>query len=660
MSEFTKIRELLDSPNEELRLEALRHLRGEKGELLPLLLRLLGDASWRVRKEAVTFYVAQPWALEMADEVIGCLHDPDNAGLRNSSTEILTQLGSRVLPFLIDAATDPDPDVRKFVLDIMGDVGSEDAVPTLLKSLKDQDLNVRSSAAENLGKLRAAVAAPELVASLSDPELLFRFSILDALTKIGEPVDEDQLFLYRDEPLLKKPLFDCLGKIGGPLSIPYLMEALGESARNVREAAVLALEHILYRSPKEEKVLAVIRGTERVELVHQLLRRDNREQKLAAISLLGRIGDRRSAPVLFDLLDDEMLQRDVFAALCRIGGDGIDLLISLASGYGGQQKSYLCYLIGETGHVGGLEFLGEALQQGGAELQLVAAQAIGRVGDEESIQILLECLRSDKDQVRRAAISSLVKMGTRFGERLGQEMLALMEHPDVRIRIGALEVLGKIGGTHTGSHLIAALKDPVAQVRQIALKVMRVEDAVSHFDQLRLALTDEDAEVRREVVSLLGRLEGEGVELLLLAAQDEDIWVQAQALRILGTRNEPKAVEVLLDALHSSSGLVVLAALEGLQFSEHLSMPALAQLFGHPDTEVVRTAIEILASRSPDQEFPQRLPDFLGHPDQDIRLAAVRAAGSYGLPGVQRCLEEHFARENDAVVREELRFILGF
>lgn len=660
MNELSKIIELLDSPNEEVRLEALRHLRGGKGELLPLLLKLLGDGSWRVRKEAVAIYLSQPWALDAAPEVVGCLHDPDNAGLRNSSTEILTQLGSRVIPLLKRVAGDQDPDVRKFVLDVMGDIGSEEAVPALLAGLRDEDLNVRSSAAENLGKLRATAAVPALVESLADPELLFRFSILDALTRIGQPVDEDQLFLYRNEPLLKKPLFDCLGKIGGPFAIPYLMEALGDSVRNAREAAVLALEHILNRSPKEENVLAVIRGTERVDLVHQLLKRDSREQKLAAISLLGRIGDPRSAPVLFELLDDEMLQRDVFAALCRLGGRGIDVLIEGASGFGSQQKSYLCYLIGETGYVGGLSYLVDALERGGHELQLVAAQAIGRVGDEESIQILLECLRSDKEQVRRAAVSSLVKMGSRFGDRLGQEMLALLEHPDVRIRIGVLEVLGKTGGGSTGAHLVAALKDPVPQVRRIALKVMSPDDALDHLDQLRLVLTDEDADVRREAVTLLGRIEEAGVDLLLLAAQDEDIWVQAQALRTLGTCNEPRAAEALIGALESSSGLVALAALEGLQYSDQLTLASLENALKHPDGEVVRAAIEVLATRSPDRVFPERLPGFLAHADHEVRLAAVRAAGTVGLPQVLKFLEEHLPSEKDGTVREELRFILGY
>lgn len=139
---------------EEERLQALKSLaRSEGGPDPQLLYQALGDQSWRIRKEAAEIFLSLPRAGDLAGEVIELLHSQDNAGLRNTAVEILVSLGRRATPFLLEELTCSDHDVRKFVLDILGEIRDPESVLAMVGALCDPDGNVRAAAAENLGKI---------------------------------------------------------------------------------------------------------------------------------------------------------------------------------------------------------------------------------------------------------------------------------------------------------------------------------------------------------------------------------------------------------------------------------------------------------------------------------------------------------------------------
>ncbi|NIQ96152.1 MAG: HEAT repeat domain-containing protein, partial [Desulfuromonadales bacterium] len=95
----------------------------------------LGDESWRVRKEAVDLFLRRPENARCAGEVVKLLHSEENAGLRNAAMEILIRLGRQAVPHLLSEIGTPDHDVRKFILDIVGEIGDPSCVPALVDSL---------------------------------------------------------------------------------------------------------------------------------------------------------------------------------------------------------------------------------------------------------------------------------------------------------------------------------------------------------------------------------------------------------------------------------------------------------------------------------------------------------------------------------------------
>src|SRR5512145_3092854 len=110
----------LESSDAEERREAVIDLGHLGAEAVPLLFRSLGDREWRVRKTAVDALVAIGGA-RVVEGLLDALNAPDNAGARNSAIEALVRIDGPAVGALLPRVETPDPDVRKFVVDILGD-----------------------------------------------------------------------------------------------------------------------------------------------------------------------------------------------------------------------------------------------------------------------------------------------------------------------------------------------------------------------------------------------------------------------------------------------------------------------------------------------------------------------------------------------------------
>jgi len=133
------IEKLLQDEQVEKRLQAVRELAGLKVFPWELFLRGLADEDWRVRKESVTIYLQLPDAASRARLILEQLAHPENAGLRNAAIEILIGLGHQIVPVLLEGLAAGTSEVRKFIVDILGEVDSCDSVPQLLPLLHDPD-----------------------------------------------------------------------------------------------------------------------------------------------------------------------------------------------------------------------------------------------------------------------------------------------------------------------------------------------------------------------------------------------------------------------------------------------------------------------------------------------------------------------------------------
>ena len=659
MSTIEQIGNALKSPDEETRLQGLRDLAArEHGEGLDLIFKAFGDESWRVRKQSIDLFLSLPVSREMVSEVIELLHAEENAGLRNAAVEILTRMGRCTVPMLIEHARCPDHDVRKFIIDVLGDIAAPEAVPILTVGLEDEDSNVRAAAAENLGKLRSREAVPALLKAMQLPDLLLQFTILDALSRIAAPVPLSELLAYKDEKLLRKALIDCLGKAGDASAVPELVKALTDPMRNVRESAIQAIVDIYHRHPDEiRKALAECEKGPVAATVNDYLDDEfNDTLRRASIKILGWMAADDAVEQLLNLLEFETLQQTALDALVDIGRVNPKALLDTWGGVSGTRRAYLAYVLGESECAEALPSLKDALQDEDIQVVRMAVHALGRIGAVDTLPGLVACLQNADSEVRTAATQALTALGEKFPDETIAVLQPLLNHADAVLRELAVVVLRELDNPDILNTLALALKDSAAEVRRAAVKVFDRHNVTEHISTLLLALTDEDAEVRMTVVDVLANCNDESVlDGLQLAMQDEDIWVRSAAVRGLGRIAGERSRTLVEKALSDPVGLVCIAALETLASMSGVSaVPQMIAALDHNDEEVVTAAINLLTSHGTGDWVHDHAEKLINHPFWVVRAQIVRSAAEALGVEARPLLQQRLEIETEEVVRQQL------
>ena len=663
METFDHIAKALNSPDEEVRLQGLRDLAaGDALAGLDLIFEAFGDSSWRVRKESIDLFLSLPVSRDLIGEIIELLHAEENAGLRNAAVETLTRLGKDAVPLLIDQARCPDHDVRKFIIDILGDIADLQAIPVLIQGLEDEDSNVRAAAAENLGKLKAKQAVPALLKAMQHPDLLLQFTILDALSRIASPVSLSELVPYKDEKLLRKALIDCLGKAGDVSAISELTAALTDPMRNVREAAILSLIEASKRYPEEVKrqLANSEKGPAAASVAAYLDEEFNDTLKRASIRILGWLGAANVVEPLLRLLEYESLQQDALQALVDIGRDHCQALLAVWPVVEGPQRAYLAYVMGESGCSEGLPLLQQGLHDADPKLVSMSAHALGRIGSPGTIPDLIACLQNDSGEVQEVASQALVSLGKKFSNEMFSALQPLLTHNDSMQRMFAVMVLRELDNPAVLDALSLAIKDPAVAVRRAAIKVFERYDVAEHISTLLLSLTDEDTEVRRTVVEILGNCNDEdALDGLQLALQDEDAWVRSSAVRglarIAGKRCRPLVEQALSDPV----GLVSITALETLaDLAGPEACPQMVAALDHADEEVVIAAMNLLTHYGSSSWIDECAERLINNPYWMVRAQVARSAVEVLGSSARKLLETRLAVETEEVVRQQLTALL--
>lgn len=115
------------------------------------------------------------------------------ARLRTKSEEtrtyILQALGKigdeTALPVILDAARDTNSAIRRFAVSALADLGNSQAIDALIVSLDDPETDIRAAAATALGMLGDRKAEDGLIALLSDEEISVKAQSVIALGHLG-------------------------------------------------------------------------------------------------------------------------------------------------------------------------------------------------------------------------------------------------------------------------------------------------------------------------------------------------------------------------------------------------------------------------------------------------------------------------------------------
>jgi len=560
---------LLEGDEEERRVavEALGGLREKEAVLL--LVSALGDKSWRVRKTSEEILEGFAGEESLVPALIGSLRSEDNAGMRNSAASVLVRIGWSAIPYLIETLKDVDKDIRKFAVDILGEIGDKTAISPLVDALRDSDDNVRSSAAEALGKIGGDEVVNALVYVLTNTEddIWLRYSALEALGKTGSRMPIEPIIMLLDEKLLRKAAMDALAKSCDPRAIPHLVAGLQDKSRGCREAAVTGLNSIYKSLPFQERLTVdeEIRANANSHLLTGLLDSPSIDIKKGAVVILGIMGGGADPAMILNLASDERMQDAVTDAFVKMGEKGLEVLTETFPDADDKMRSYICMVIGKIGDKKGVNTLTSALSDPYGHTRQSAALAIAEIGAIETLPLLVPLLLDEFEDVEEAAVQAIIRLSKESQVEAVRSLLDGIASREPRLRRNITAILGGIGSKDALPAIISSLKDEDSDVRKAAATAIGNLMLKEGIDPLAIALADEDGQVRLAGVNALSRFQSiEAGRLLALASDDTDIWVRCAALKGLSKIGDKNAEKILSRAVMDEVGVVAITAIESL------------------------------------------------------------------------------------------------
>lgn len=664
LRKMQELERLLKDDNVEVRREAICSLKGRQDNAcITLLLSAMEDASWRVRKSATDILLEEYPVEAYIEGLIQLLYRDENAGARNSAIEALVKLNKKVTPFLIEAFNTPNRDVRKFIIDVLGEFKDNRSLPLMLRALKDEDENVRVTAVEHIGKVGEASVVDALIEILESGDLWTAYPAADALGRIGDRRAIPALIKALDKKPLREPAIKALSFIADPETLKYIVPFLEDSSRSIQEEALRSIERFYHKGVSEEFITGEIKrllGEKTLEILIAHARSKKPDVRISAILILGLMKDERAYDPLLEISQDENFAEDVKRALVFIGTDRPESLLPLFETDNAYQKRFICEVAGRIASPVYYNTFKSLLQDEDGHIRSRAAIGLSRLGNPEAIEHIKRLLNDPYEDVQEAAVDALSSLGSWLSV---DELISMLRDLNPVLRKNSALLLGRIGSIKEVSKKVVpalgfALKDEVVHVRKAAveaLSLLKTEDSVKF---LILALTDEDPEIRISSALSLGHIGGAGVfEALSLLLSDPDDPVRVAASRALGILKDKKAVRPLIGLLSDKNGFVVTTTIESLSsIGGDEARSAILSMLSSEDREVRRTAIKALSSF---EDVEEELLPYLKDDDWATRMAAVEVLGKRPAGVIRSELKKLLDIEEDPIVRKAVEESLG-
>jgi HEAT repeat protein len=636
------------------------------------LLAALGDADWRVRKEAIGLSAELGPEPELLSALVQVFEPGDNVGLRNAAVEALGAFGLAAVETLSTRISKLDADGKKLAIEALGRSSEAAALDVLAPLVSDADANVRVAALEALGAigvLRVDDARPLLMSRLDTTQPLEALAALESLAMIGASLPTVQPWL--GHPLLGRAALSLAADSGDPSAAAPLFAAF--LAGNDAEAVCALSDYVraseaARRAASAELEKAGPRGEGL--LLGWLTRRDGEvEYARAALSVVGALGIAAGSELAVSWLADARCYAEADNALFLLGAAAIPALLrGVASGE--PESAAACLdLLGrlppEAVTVEARRALSGALSSSSPDSVRAALGALTRVGDADCMPALVRLLDDESwvssvepalvaiSQRNPARALSFVQLGSLQGS---------LSHATAVV-IAALAPRGKLGSldpSELTAFLVSLLMSTSHEQRRAALVALAELGPSEALDAVRFALADEEQAVRVEAVRALGRLKDKdqsivGVPALLeVVAEARDQVLLLAALRALGESSDPRALSVLGPLVRSSDARVAVAAVEAL--SRHADPRRLSSLFDglhHAESEVVKAAMLAIAAE-PDARVIVHLGACLDQSAWDVRRLAADLLGRAPSEASAALLRARLSVEQDPMVKDAL------
>jgi len=326
----------LQDPDATIRVDAVAYLHYLGTPALPLLVAALKDVDARVQKQARSSLLVLPVDEQRLHDSLEPLLKDAPVAAREGAVAVMGRCGTSAVGTLIGALKDPEDPVRQAAIEALLKFKADEKVllPALLEAVKDRNELVRAGAINALTRY-SGHGLPKALAGLQDEsphvramsaKILGQYDLKVAPDLIGAMKDENRAVweqswkslekLPADNrkllPLLAAALQDknkdvkqgaayAMKRFGGD-AVPHLVQALKDPDANVREAAVISIDHIDLGARSARRGL--------IELLDETQPgADLRKRVIKALLAVQGLNDYRDEPAravpgLVELLDD--------------------------------------------------------------------------------------------------------------------------------------------------------------------------------------------------------------------------------------------------------------------------------------------------------------------------------------------------------------------
>lgn len=677
------IAEQLENPKENVRLAAVQSLaKANISEPEQMLVKALGDRSWRVRRAAVDGLAAISDSTLATSLLRSLREEHRNPSVLNGVLQVLAHSKIDIVPALIDCLNDEDPDLRVYAALALGERKDIRAVPALRIALQDSNSNVQYHAIDALGHLQTLDAVEDLVAIACGGDFFLAFPALDALKSISLKeanypkltcVASKIVHLLEDE-LLVTAVVDTLGFLGDSSVVTAIAKLLNQPDPPVLNIVhAIGVLHDRYENAYHE-------GDYIADLAFTAITKEGLDNLLAnvynvkpnelrvIVLLLGKShGNPEVACALTQLLGEEIVRGTVIEALVRYGKRVTPLLIEQLSAEDLEVQKSAVIALGRIGDPNAVPALTQLLVPSEVsseinqeqflsdpplpELMVVTANSLAQIGDRRAFDTLLSLIGHPDNAVRLAVVAALNSLG--HPDMLNR-MIALLQDTDAYVRESAVKIAGYFAFNECVDILLERCQDPVEDVRKAAIELIPYLENAPVLLTLLNALERETPKVRAAAAKALGQMDCTlAYPHLLKALQDKDLWVRYYAARAIGWNGYAEAIDNLADLVdRDSSTIVQIAAVEALgQIGGARVVSFLAPIVDDKtaSNDLVRAALTALGQVG----HPNSLPPLLcALRSEDLfrRVCAVKALGKRGGQDIESILQDLAATDADVTV----------
>jgi HEAT repeat protein len=280
----------------------------------------------------------------------------------------------------------------------------------------------------------------------------------------------------------------------GEDGIPLLIEQLNSSDKQMMQMAlstarqlqgsevVEALSDELADAAPERASLIIyaIRDREDVVLPKSMLQAasggDN-QVRLAAIDLVGRLGDATAVPTLLEIAVDsnEEIAQAAKKALAGLAGKKVDAeLAARLPSAKGKSLGVLIELVGER-RIEATPELVKAMKNSDKAIREAALAALGETISAEDLNVLIAKLAAaknddDRAKAEKALHTASIRMPKR--EATAEELTGAMSNASLAVKASILRILGAMGGPKALQTIAAAIKSDDDQMQNIGTDVL--------------------------------------------------------------------------------------------------------------------------------------------------------------------------------------------